>query len=116
MTDCLLSHRLQHEERLAQEAEESRRREEEARLMAEQERLREEVQRLQDEKEAQERAKIEQEENERLQKQVRNAASFLRILSDTLHCINTCTDCTFIDFPALNFQELLSCVRAVAWK
>jgi len=60
--------------------------------MAEQERLREEAQRLQDEEEAQERAKIEQEENERLQKQVRNATSFLRILSDTLHCVNTCTD------------------------
>lgn len=53
--------------------------------MAEQERLREEAQRLQDEKEAQERAKIEQEENERLQKQVRNAG-LPRILSNTLHC------------------------------
>lgn len=48
---------------MAREAEERRRREEEARFMAEQQRLREE-------KEAQERARAEQEENERLQRQV----------------------------------------------
>lgn len=47
---------------MAREVEERRRREEEARFMAEQQRLREE-------KEAQERAKAEQEENERLQRQ-----------------------------------------------
>lgn len=66
MTDCPSSHRLQREERLVQEVEERRRREEEARFMAEQ-------QRLQEEKEAQERARAEQEENLRLQRQVSNA-------------------------------------------
>ncbi len=81
MIDCTPSHRLQREERLAQDVEERRHREEEAQIMAEQERIREEAQCLQDEKEAEERAKIEQEENERLQKQVRNAA-FPRILSN----------------------------------
>lgn len=48
---------------MAREVEERRRREEEARFMAEQQCLREE-------KEAQERARAEQEENERLQRQV----------------------------------------------
>lgn len=84
MTDCPPSHRLQREERLAQEVVERRHREEEAQIMAEQERIREEAQCLQDEEEAEERAKIEQEENERLQKQVRNAA-FPRILSNSFH-------------------------------
>lgn len=55
--------------------------------MAEQERLREEAQRLQEEKEAQERAKIEKEENERLQKQVRNATTLPSFLSNTLHSV-----------------------------
>lgn len=55
---------------MAREAEERKRREEEARFMAEQQRLRDEVQRAEEEKEAQRRAKAEQEENERLQKQV----------------------------------------------
>ncbi len=122
MIDCTPSHRLQREERLAQDVEERRHREEEAQIMAEQERIREEAQCLQDEKEAEERAKIEQEENERLQKQVRNAA-FPRILSNSLHsfksklykCIywQSCK-VHFIDFPVLNI-ELFGCIRAMAW-
>ncbi len=62
--------RILREERIAREAEERRLREEEARAMAEEQRRRDEAQRLQEEKEAQERAKAEQEENLRLQKQV----------------------------------------------
>lgn len=57
-------------ERIAREAEERQRREEEARAMAEEQRKRDEIQRLQEDKEAEERAKAEQEENLRLQKQV----------------------------------------------
>lgn len=62
--------RILREERIAREAEERQRREEEARAMAEEQRRRDEELRLKDEKEAQERAKAEQEENLRLQKQV----------------------------------------------
>uniref|UniRef100_A0A8C2XGH8 MAP7 domain containing 1 n=1 Tax=Cyclopterus lumpus TaxID=8103 RepID=A0A8C2XGH8_CYCLU len=62
--------RILREERIAREAEERRLREEEAQAMAEEQRRRDEAQRLQDEKEAEERAKAEQEENLRLQKQV----------------------------------------------
>ncbi|KAJ7985265.1 hypothetical protein DPEC_G00350280 [Dallia pectoralis] len=61
--------RVLREERKVREAEESKRREEEARLMAEEQRLRDAAQRLEEEKEAQEKARAEQEENERLQKQ-----------------------------------------------
>lgn len=43
--------------------------------MAEQQKLREEAERLQQEKEAQEKARAEQEENERLQRQVRVLSS-----------------------------------------
>lgn len=62
--------RILKEERIAREAEERRLREEEARAMAEEQRKRDEAQRLQEEKEAEEKAKAEQEENIRLQKQV----------------------------------------------
>ncbi|XP_027142612.1 MAP7 domain-containing protein 1 isoform X2 [Larimichthys crocea] len=61
--------RILREEAIVREAEERKRREEEARFMAEQQRLRDKAQRDQEEKEAQERAKAEQEENERLQRQ-----------------------------------------------
>lgn len=44
--------------------------------MAEQQRLRDEARRAQEEKEAQERAKVEQEENERLQRQVGDDRSY----------------------------------------
>ena len=55
---------------MAREVEENRLREEESRAMAVEQRKRDEAQQLLDEKEAEERAKAEQEENLRLQKQV----------------------------------------------
>ena len=55
---------------MAREAEERRCREEEAQVMAEEQRARDQERLLQEEKEAQERARAEQEENIRLQKQV----------------------------------------------
>lgn len=71
---------------MAREAEERGRREEEARFMAEQQRLREQ-------KEAQDRARAEQEESERVQRQVRgyppasgsNHSEMFRRVRVTLH-------------------------------
>lgn len=68
--------RMLREEAVARDAEERRRREEEARFMAEQQRLREE-------KEAQERARAEQEENERLQRQVGHRKALFRFIYPT---------------------------------
>ena len=62
--------RILREEAKVREAEERKRRDEEARLMAEQQRRRDEAERIQEEKEAQEKARLDQEENDKLQKQV----------------------------------------------